>query len=904
MRDWKTIVGERLAALGLEGTAEADLKEELSQHLEDRYRELCHGGMAEEQAYQMALVELQNMESLRASSKRTPVLPKQDDVPLGSEGRGNLIEHFWRDLRYASRMVKRSPAFVGFVVLTLALGIGANTTVFTVINTLLLNPLPVPDSGALQSVSAAKLERNSKSQVPLPISYADLIDLRSSNTVFQSLAGYTGVRVVTWQAGSGSQRMFTELVTGNYFSTLQLKPAAGRYFFADEDSVPGAHPVAVLNYGTWQGSFGGAADIIGKEVRLDGVTFTIIGIAPPHFIGMNGVFGPDFWIPATMAETLMPNEMNGVFTDRAKAVFLAVGRFKPQVTQAQAGANVSTVAANLARDYPVTDQDRTLVVRPVRDVLFASSVGSSSSIVFAGAGLLGVVGIVLLIACSNVANLLLARSAGRQQEIAVRFAMGASRAGILRQLLTESMLFALLSGVAGLLVGYAGLHFLFAMLPSGANFVEPKFDTLVFLYALVISLATGFLFGIMPALRTSDEEARTMGRSRKRVSVGNGLLVGQVALSFLLLVIAALFLRSIGRAYGMDPGFQTAHLATFMASPGQSGYKEPEARAFYKEALERTARIPGVGSAAWASNLPLWARAVNGMRVEGREQGTKNDTISTILDIVGLNYFETAGVTIENGREFNAIDRKDTAPVAIVNEQIATSYWPDGSALGKRIQLPGETFQRQIVGIARNANYTNWGEAVQPCVCVPLEQSYADAMTLWVRSKGDPTALIKPVEEAMRTAGPHILISGSRTGRQILDGGLFGARVGVALLTVFGLLALGLASVGLYGLLAYAVNQRRREIGLRMALGAARGSVLALILKQGMTLVLTGVVIGFAAALVVGRLLSRLLYGVSGADPISLAGAAVILLSISLLASYLPARGASRVDPLVALREG
>ena len=573
---------------------------------------------------------------------------------------------------------------------------------------------------------------------------------------------------------------------------------------------------------------------------------------------------------------------------------------------------MATIAANLAREYPAADEGRTARVRPIREVMFASAGSGSSSILLASAGLLIVVGIVLLIACSNVANLLLARSAARQQEMAVRMAMGASRRRLVRQLLTESVFLGCLSGGLGLFIGYAGLQLLFGMLPSAANFVQPKLDTTVFIFALAISLATGLLFGVIPAVRASrasvaetlKEEARTTGRSRSRVTVANVLLVGQVAFSFLLLVTAALFLRSIQRAYAIDPGFQTAHLAIFMTNPGQAGYRKPQTKAFYKDARERVARVPEVESVSWASNIPLWARSVNGLEVEGRQQRSQADKLTTIVNTVDVNYFETAGVAVERGRVFTNMDLENSIPVAIVNEKMAHDYWPGDDALGKRIRLPGEKQMRQIVGVARTANYSTWAEPPQLCVYVPLEQNYSDAMTLYVRSKGDPQQILMPVQREVRAAGPEILVTDIRTGREIVDGGLFQARVGVVLLSVFGLLALGLASIGLYGIMAYSVSQRKREIGLRMALGAAQASVLRLVLKQGMSLVMTGVLIGFVAALLVGRLLSRMLYGVSASDPLSVAGAAMVLLAVALLACYLPARWASRVDPLVALREG
>lgn len=913
MPDWQRIVLDRIAPLGLAGAAESDLAEELARHLEDRYQEYRTGGANDQEAYQKALSELDDAPALRVHSDRTPRLTKYDAVQAGDAESSNFLEDLWRDLRYALRTMRRSPLFVLFVVLTLGLGIGANTTVFTVINTLILNPLPVQDSSELAAIGGVKEVKDgtSRSNLPLPLPYADLKDYGARNGVFRSLAGYTSPRGVTWQAGAGSQGMFSELVTGNYFSTLGLRPAMGRFFLPEENSTPGAHAVAVLNYGTWQTRFGGATDILGKTLRLNNIVFTVIGIAPPQFIGVNALFGPDLWIPAAMAEQLLPNEMRNAFSDRSKTVFRGVGRLKPGVTLAQAQANLSTIATNLAREYPATNEGYTTTVRPIRDVLFASSFGASTPILFAGAGLLIVVGIVLLIACSNVANLLLARSAARQQEMAVRLALGASRRRLVRQLLTESVSLGMLSGVVGVFIAYAGLHLLFGALPSSANFVAPKLDVTVFVFALFISLLTGFLFGTIPAVKacrasvaeTLKDEARTMGRSRTKVTVANTLLVGQVAFSFLLLVTAALFLRSIGRAYDIDPGFQTAHLAVFMTNPGQAGLGKPQTQAFYKDARERVARIPGVESVSWASNLPLWARTVNGLQVEGRQQRSQADRITTIIDTVDRNYFETAGVAIDSGREFTELDQATSTPVAIVNEKMARDYWPRGEALGRRVRLPGETQMRQIVGIARTANYSSWGELPQPCVYAPLDQNYSDGMALYVRSKGDPQEILMPVQRELRAAAPQIRIS-VLTGRTVIDGGLFQAKMGVVLMSVFGLLALGLASIGLYGILAYSVSQRKREIGLRMALGAAQTSVLGLIIKQGMSLVLTGVVIGFGAALAIGRLLSRMLYGVKPGDPISIMGAAVVLIAVALVACYVPARYASRVDPLIALREG
>ena len=910
MPDWKETVRNRLAPLRLTPAAEAELVEEVAQHLEDRYRELASGGASAEQAYRETIAELEGQYPLQPGIARNQRMPKLEAVDAGETSPGSFLEGLWKDLRYAARSMRKSPVFVLSVVVTLALGIGANATVFTLINTLILNPLPVRNSGELAALAAVDTRNTAQSGTIFPISYADLKDYRERNQAFASLAGYTSPRGMTWLDHGASLGLFGEMATANYFAVLGLAPARGRFFASEEDAQPGAHPVAVLNYATWQKRFGGAEDIIGRKLLVNNVALTVIGVAPPHFIGVNAIFGPDLWTPASMAERLFPNFLENALTDRGTAAFLAVGRLKPNVSRGQAQANIATIAADLARFYPATNEGHRAAVRPLRDVLLANSGTGASSAVFASVALSIVVAIVLLIACSNVANLLLARSAARRQEMAVRLAMGASRSRLIRQLLTESVLLGLLSGVGGLVLADAGLQFLFGQLPGSANFPTPKLDATVFAFALLVSLATGFLFGTIPAFKASRaslaeglaESARTAGRSRRRVTVANALLVGQVAFSFLLLVTAALFLRSIGRAYANDPGFQTAHLAVFPTNPGQAGYDKPKTTAFYREVRDRVAGMPGIQAVSWGSNMPLWAAGISGVQVEGRQERSRADQVRSVILTVDRDYFETTGVAIENGRAFTDVDQETSLPVAIVNEKMARDYWP-GGALGRRLQLPGEKIMRQVVGVARTANYTAWGEPPQDCVYVPLAQKYADAMILYVRTEGDPRDFLQPVERQVRAAGPQVLIFGLRTGSEVIDGGLFQAKMAVGLLAAFGLLALGLASVGLYGILAYSVNRRKREIGLRMALGATRASVLRLVLREGMSMVLAGVALGFFAALGAGRLLSRMLFGVGASDPLSVAGAALMLSAVALAACYLPARWATKVDPLEALRE-
>ena len=443
------------------------------------------------------------------------------------------------------------------------------------------------------------------------------------------------------------------------------------------------------------------------------------------------------------------------------------------------------------------------------------------------------------------------------------------------------------------------------------NFVDPKLDGGVFIFALVVSLLTGVLFGIFPALQAArtdlveslKEETRTAGRSRRAITLGNALLVGQVALSLVSLVTAALFLRSIEHAYTINPGFETRHMAVIMTNPGQAGYDRAGTEQFYRDVRSRVAAVPGVSSVTWASNLPFWNRASRGILLEQQQARAKSDGITTIVNTVGSDYFATMRIGITRGRDFAAADSDGSLKVAIVNETMAARYWPNQDTLGKRFKFAGEAFYRQIVGVATTANYQALGEEPQSCIYLPLKQNFSDAMVLYVRTERDPATVIGAVQREIRTGDSQVDVSDVRTGGKLIEQALFSARIGVALLGVFGLLALGFASIGLYGIMAYTVNRRKREIGLRMALGARQASVLGLVLKQGMTLVAIGIVVGLFASFLVGRALSTMLFGVGAADPMSFAGASLLLAIVAVLACYLPARNASRVDPLTALRE-
>lgn len=905
MVDWKTIVRARLAALRLTAAAHTALSDEIAQHLDDQYQDLRNGGARHAEAFQETLKELDDLYALHAGLDRSQQMPRHETVPPGDARRGRYLDDLRRDLRYAGRTMRANPAFVLFVVVTLGLGIGANTMVFTLINTLILNPMPVERPEELVAIAASP-NVPAETNASMPLSYVNLHDYAAENTVFASLAGYTPKRLLTMQADGASQGVFVEFVTANYFTTMGAKPVAGRDFAVEGDDTRTPYPVAVMNYGTWQTRFGGAA-IVGSHLRINNVIVTVIGVAPRGFLGVSAVAGPDLWLPVSMAEPLLPAEMRSALTDRRKTAFYGVARLKPGVERVQAQANMTSLAAALAREYRDANEGHTVSVSPIMDALFAA--GASRMIGIASALLASVVGIVLLIACSNVANLLLARTIGRQPEMAVRVALGASRARLMRQLLTESLCLGLLSGAVGLIIGTAGVQLLAGTLPASGNFVSPKIDLNVLLFAVAVSLLTGISFGLAPALRVSRagvagalSASRAVGHSARTVTVRNTLLVAQVALSFVLLATAALFLRSIQQAYLIDPGFQSDRLATFIAHPGQAGYSDAQSRAFYRDVRTRLEGTPGVEAASWSANMPLWARPVTGLHIEGRQQRSRIETVSTIVNTVDRHYFKVFGIAIDQGREFSELDQAASTPVAIVNDKLARDYWPGEDAIGKRITLPGEHQMREVIGVARTANYSAWAEPPQPCVYVPLEQNLLGTMVLYVRTMDDPAPMLVRVEREVHTAGPQVLVSNIRTGRQIVDQGMFQVRMGVGLLGVFGVLALVLASVGLYGNMAYAVNQRRKEIGVRMALGADRSEVLRLILRQGLSLVSIGVAIGLVLALGAGQSVRGMLFGISSGDPLSLIVAALTLSSIALVACYLPARRAASVDPLVTLR--
>jgi putative ABC transport system permease protein len=912
MPDWEQEIRRRLADQPIDPAREESMIEELSQHIEDRYQELLSAGGSEPEVCERVLDELAGSDSFAAALPAAKSRFSPNAMPAATLASGNLFSDLRRDLRFGLRSMINAPAFTIFAVLTLALGIGASTTVFTVVNTLLLHPLPAHDPSGLVSVYTTDVKNGKQSGNLLPTSYPNLQDLQSRENVFNGFAGFSPPMVMTLTEATGSERFFAELVTQGYSETLGLAPAKGRFFHPAEISTSGSAPVAVLSYSAWKIRFNSDPDIVGRTLKMNGAPFTVVGVAPQGFLGVSAIFGPDVWLPATTAPQVMPAAMRDLLRERGKPFFQTVARLKPGVSRSQAEANLQTLAAALEREYPDVNDGHTVSVQRVTAGLY-SNTGGERGMTFASVVLLVIVGLVLLIACSNVANLLMARALSRRQEIAVRLAIGASRGRLLRQLLTESLLLGLFGGAVGLGVGYEGCRFLWSFRPPDVvrNLAEPRMDGTVFLFAFLVSLATGFIFGALPSLRASKtglvdslkEESRIAGMGSRGARSQKALLIGQIAISLVSLIAASLFLRAVERAYDIDPGFDHKHLAVFLMNPEQTGYDAARLKAFHLDVRDRVSTLPGVEAVRWASNMPFWSSPSRGVLIEGQQQARKSETLSTVTNTVDVDYFKTVRIPLLQGRTFADSDQDGSLPVAIINEDLARRYWPDGNALGRAFRLVGDTVARQIVGVVKTSNYTTIGEAPQPCIYLPLRQNPGGNLSLYVRTAGDPAQVLEAVQREIKAIAPNVEVSDVRTGTILMSQVLWSARMVLGMLGVFGLLALALASVGLYGILAYSVSGRQHEIGVRMALGASRSAVLRLVVREGMMLVAIGVGIGLSISLLIGRVFSRMLFGLSPADPLSLAGASAVLILVSMLACYLPALAASRMDPMKALRE-
>jgi predicted permease len=819
---------------------------------------------------------------------------------------------FLQDLKYGARLLAKAPGFTVIAALSLALGIGANTTIFTLINAVLLNPLPVADPSQLVSVWTTD-ERNQGGQLGfLQLSPMNYKDLRDKNEVFTGLAAHQGIPLNIAVSGGEPQQVFGEIATGNYFSLLGAKPVVGRTFTTDDDKNPGETLVAVLGYGEWQKRFGGDPSVVGRTMTVNGQSFAVIGVMPKGFKGTNAIGAPALWVPymtypvttnGFLGELIAPNQRRGL-------VFNVTGRLKPGVSAQQAEANLKTIARQLAQEYPNENGGRGVTIVPLAQATI--NPGFRNNIVMAGGLLMTIVGLVLLIACANVANLLLARAAVRQKEIAVRLSLGASRGRLIMQLLTEGTLLTLIGGAGGLLLAYWAQGLLWSFRPPflQADAVDLHPDVRVLLFTIGVSFVTGIVFGLAPAVQASrpdlvvelKEKTGAPAGANRMFSLRNMLVAAQIALSLIALIGAGLFLRSLQNAQRINPGFDAEHLAVLSFDLGAQGYTEERGRQFQQRVLERAVSVPGVQAAAAGSTVPLFqggfARTVF---LEGQDASDRRAGKLVQITVGSAHYLETLGIPLMRGRALSDVDQPNTPTSVVINETMAKRFWPDQDALGKRFKFFGQQNFNQVVGIAKDSKYNFIGEEPTPYIYQATTQVYQPQLSLFVKA-ARPEAVLGTVRGEVQQLDRNLPLTGVFTLTEIFDQSLWAPRMGASLLAVFAGLSLVLAVIGIYGVMAYSVSQRRRELGIRMALGASRADVLRLVVLQGLRLTMMGVACGLVASFAASRLIASMLFDVSPTDVVTFVAVPALLALAALGASYLPARRATRIDPMVALR--
>jgi putative ABC transport system permease protein len=858
--------------------AERELDDEIRAHLEMEIEQNIADGMSPEEA---RLAARRSFGSL--------ALSKEDSRAMWGLG---SLEILWQDLRYGLRMLLKNPGFTTIAVLTLALGIGANTAIFSVVNVVLLRPLPYAEPERLVWLW------DTQPQLPTaPASLPDFLDWKEQNRSFEQLAAFQSGNMFL-DTGDGTRDTQVGLVTPETFALFRANPILGRAFTAEE-TLPGRSRVVVLGHAMWQSRFGADPNALGRTVELSGAAYKVIGVMPAGFSFPN------------QSELWRPLPIDPAKLDRGPHYLRVIGRLKPGVTPAQAQAEMTAIAARLAQQYPEKIAGHGVKLEPLRDVILGD-IGPALFI------LLGAVGFVLLIACANVANLLLSRAGARQKEIAVRTALGASRPRLVRQLLTESVMLAVGGGGAGLLIAELGVRWLVSFGHDTIPRVnEIAVDPRMAGFTLLISAATGALFGLAPALQASRPIFADALKESGRASAGvqrnrlrSALVISEVALSLVLLIGAGLMIRSFAKLSQVNPGFNPARALTIGVTLLRSKYPDDERVASsYAQILERAAATPGVVSVGAISELPIaGGNTSDYFTIEGRPPVAKEAQPLTEYRVVTPRYFEAMGIPLLAGRDFAETDTKRAPNVAVINEIFAQRHFPGENPLGQRIRLQGqERDPLLIVGVVGNVRHFSLGEPPTPEAYVPflqdpLSKTYQRSMTIVARTKADTGAVAGPLRAALTAQDKSLPVYALKPMTEYLRDSLSRHRFNLILLSVFGLGALALAAVGVYGVISCGVAQRTHEIGIRLALGAGRRDVLMLILTQGLKLVLLGVVIGLGAAFALSRWMEILLFGVRPTDPLTFAGIAAVLLLVSLVACWIPARRATRVDPLVSLR--
>ena len=809
-----------------------------------------------------------------------------------------------KDIRYAIRGLVRRPGFVAIAVTTLALGIGANTAIFSLVNTVVLRSLPVDRPNEIVSVAV-----RGKDDSMSAFSYPNYKDFRDRNEVLSGLLVYRFVPL-SLSRGSNNERIWGYEVSGNYFDVLNVKAIHGRTFLPEEDKTKLSHPVIVVGYDCWQRRFSGDPNLVGKDVLINNHQFRVIGIAPEGFNGTEFVYSPEIWVPASMMEWVEPG---ATWIDRRNTKnFFAIGRLKSGVDSRQAQASLNLLGQQLAKEYPDSNEGQTIKIDAPGFILpdLRGAVVSFTWVLMAA------VGLVLLVTCTNLAGLMLARATDRRKEIAIRLAMGANRLRLIRQLLTESVLLAFGGGAVGVLLAVWIVKVLLALKPP-IDFplaLDVSIDWRVLVFSLAVSVAAGVIFGLAPALQATRpnlvgalKDTAAQGGSVK-TKLRSVLVVAQISISLVVLIAAGLVVRTLQQLQTMNPGFDTKNALTMSFDLGLQGYDEARGQQFYKQLTERLQSLPGVESAAVMSYIPLSLNFnSNNIFIEGRPAERGENVPLAMTGSAGPAYFKTMGTPILQGREFTEADQAKTEHVAVVNEYFIRRLMPElqtpAEAVGKRFSFRSASGPWvQIVGVAKAGKYFNIAEEPRPFVWTPMTQDYNSSGILVVRTKGNPEGLFGPVREQVQSLDPNLPLYDVKTLTEHMKLSLFPAKVAATVLGVFGLVALMLAAIGVYGITSYAVAQRTHEIGVRLALGAQLGDVLKLVLGHGLKLTIIGTALGLLGAFLVTRAITSVLYGVSATDPLTFGFVSVLLIGVALVASYVPARRATKVEPLIALR--
>jgi putative ABC transport system permease protein len=893
MHDLKEEIRKRLAHLKLAPTREAEVVEELAQHLEQQCDEAMSRGATEEEAVRAALSDFADSEILTRELKRLERTNRYEPLVIGSE-RANWLGDLAQDVRYGLRMIAKTPAISAIAIIALALGIGANTAIFSVVNAVLLRPLPFKQPEQLVMVWENATHLGFPKDTPSP---ANFLDWRAQNHVFSAMAALAP-RSFNLTGVGEPERLDGRRVSANLFDLLGARPLVGRTFLSEEDK-PGTK-VVLLSEGLWQRRFGADPGIVGRGVRLNGESFTVIGVLPRTVqLPSQDNTHDQLWVPIAF-----PNEEAA---DRGSHYLDVIARIKPDIILKQAQADMETVMAALAREYPEQNARKGAVVTPLHEQV----VGEIRPALLV---LLGAVAFVLLIACANVANLLLARAAARQKEIALRLALGASRSRMIRQFLTESVLLAVLGGGVGLMFSLGGLSILKRFIPPEIPLAGGiAMDTKVLLFTLMVSLLTGLIFGLAPAFHavhsnlneTLKESGRDSAAGARGNRLRNILVVAEVAVSFILLIGAGLLINSFMHLRNLNPGFRIDHVLTMKVQLPHTKYSDSARRAaFFEELTRKVQNLPGVERVAVGNNLPF---TYNGdsilISVEGVPDPPPDQWPDVVLRVIGPNYFNTMGISLVSGRDFTEHDNTRGRPVVIVTEKMAKHYWPGQNALGKRLKTGTTAPWQEVVGVVKDVRQNDFIAEPKMQMYMPHAQvTDFPANALIVRTKVEPLGLAIPVRNQIWEIDKDQPVSDIRTMEDIVAGAVARQRFSMLLLGVFAGLALVLAAVGIYGVMSYSVVQRTREIGIRMALGAQRSDVLKMTVGHGLKLVGTGVVIGLVAAMIVTRVMSSLLFGISATDPVTFLSITLVLVSVAIAASYIPALRATRIDPMLALR--